>query len=178
MNKAIFLDRDGTINVDYGYVYQPNRLVLKKGVIPGLLKLKELGYLLIIITNQSGIGRNYYSESQFYDFQETLAQFLKSYNITIDEVYYCPHIEADNCNCRKPKLKMFYDAIEKYNIDLSNSYAIGDNLRDVAICEEEPITGILINKEHKDTKYFQCHEFDDAVKYIVNKDKEKGTISI
>src|SRR5574344_1150325 len=123
-NKVIFLDRDGTINVDYGYVYETNKLTFIDGAIDGLKKLYDNGYKLIIITNQSGIGRGYYSSKQYDYFTNYMLKKLSSKGINISKIYTCPHINADNCECRKPKLKLFYDAISEFNVDESNSYAI------------------------------------------------------
>lgn len=165
MNKAIFLDRDGTINVDYGYVYKIEDLKFIDGVIEALQILSSLGYKLIIITNQSGIGRAFYSEEEFLKFNEYMLKLLKDNNITIDGVYYCPHGPSDDCNCRKPKLKLFYDAIKDFNIDTNNSFVIGDKERDLSICEVENVKGILLTNDAKN-KYICKKSLLEAAKYI------------
>lgn len=148
MNKAILLDRDGTINEDYGYVFEIEKFKFIEGVIEGLKILRDLGYKLIVITNQSGIARGYYTEEDAIKiFNYMKAELLKE-NILIEKVYYCPHI-GDNCNCRKPKLELFYKAQREFDIDFNKSYAIGDKLRDLAICEKENIKGFLLNNDEE-----------------------------
>ncbi len=151
MNKASFLDRDGTINVEKYYLYRKEDFEFLPGVIEALKKLQEAGYLLLIITNQSGIGRGYYSENDFEKLNNWMIDYLKDRGITITSVYYCPHLPdaiipqyKKKCNCRKPQLGMFKQAVEDYNIDLCQSYAIGDKMRDCSICFESECKGFLI----------------------------------
>lgn len=146
MNKAILLDRDGTINEDYGYVFEIEKFKFIEGVIEGLKILRDLGYKLIVITNQSGIARGYYTEEDAIKIFNYMKDKLLKENIVIEKVYYCPHI-GDNCNCRKPKLELFYKAQREFDIDFNKSYAIGDKLRDLAICEKENIKGFLLNND-------------------------------
>lgn len=153
MNKAVFLDRDGTINKEKHYLYKIDDFEFLPRVIEGLRVLQEAGYLLIIITNQSGIGRGYYTENDFHKLNNWMIDKLKEYGINITDVYYCPHLPdapvevyRKECNCRKPKLGLFEKAIADYDIDLSKSYAIGDKIRDCAICEGGQCKGFLIEK--------------------------------
>lgn len=148
MNKAVFLDRDGTINIDYGYVYKYEDFKFVDGAIEAMKMLKQAGYLLIVITNQSGIARGYFSEEDFKILNEKLAKYLKGYGITIDAVYHCPHLN-EGCTCRKPATGLFYRAAEKFNIDFSKSFAIGDRMRDLSICMEQPVKGYLISGNDK-----------------------------
>ena len=164
MNRAVFLDRDGTINIDYGYVHEIEKFDLKKGVLHGLKELTKLGYILIVITNQSGIGRGYYNVESFNKLNDYMIDYFKKNNIDIKKVYFCPHVDEDNCKCRKPKLSLFYEAQKEFNIDFSKSYAIGDNERDLAICEKENVTGILLEKQNK--KFICTSNFIKAVNYI------------
>ena len=97
MNKAIFLDRDGTINVDVDYLHETNRLVFIEGVPVALSKLKQMGYKLIVISNQSGIGRGYYPPQDVEILHQYMNERLREHNAQIDRFYYCPHIEQDNC---------------------------------------------------------------------------------
>ena len=157
MNKAIFLDRDGTINVEKHYLYKIEDFEFMQGVIEGLRLLQEAGYLLIIITNQSGIGRGYYTEEDFNILNNWMLEKLKEEGVIINAVYYCPHlpdaavdIYKIDCECRKPKLGMFLQAIKDYDIDLSQSYAIGDKIRDCAICESTPCRGYLVADSEKE----------------------------
>ena len=165
MNKAIFLDRDGTINIDYGYVYKIEDLKFIDGTIEALKILNNLGYILIIITNQSGIGRGLYTEDDFKKFNIHMLKILKDNEVNISEVYYCPHNPLDNCNCRKPKLELFYKAKEDFDIDFNSSFAIGDKERDLSICKIENIKCILLT-DKKNNKYICKKNLLDAANYI------------
>lgn len=176
MNKAIFLDRDGTIIKDKNYSFNPKSIEFIEGVIPSLLKLQNSGYLLIIITNQSGIARGLFSEAELKVFNDTLLYLLKENGIAVTAIYYCPHHPqgvvpqyAIECSCRKPGVKMFLDAVSEYNIDLAQSYAIGDNERDCAICFVSDCRGCLVNKNKASSnrliKSFQT--FEKCVDYIL-----------
>lgn len=145
--KFVFLDRDGTINVDYGYVFQKEKLTFLPGVIEGLKLLSNKGFKFIIITNQSGIERGLFTEEQFLDFEKYLEEKLADNNIYIEKTYYCPHY-MQNCDCRKPKTGLFYKAQKDFNIDFSNSYVIGDRERDLSICKEQPVEGFLIDSNN------------------------------
>ena len=164
MNRVVFLDRDGTINVDYGYVGSIDKFDFINGAIDGLKILSDLGFLLIVISNQSGVGRGYFSEDDVKNVNNYMVKELKKNGVVISSVYYCPHVDSDNCDCRKPKLKLFYDAVKKYNIDLDSSYAIGDKERDLSICAVGG-KGILLGSEFGD-KYICKSNLLDASKYI------------
>jgi D,D-heptose 1,7-bisphosphate phosphatase len=131
MNKALFLDRDGTLNKDKKFVYKIEELKILNGVIEGLKYAQSLGYIFIIITNQSGIGRGYYTEDQFKQFTQALIDILEKNGIFIRDLFYCPHKPSENCECRKPSPKFVLEASEKYNIDISKSYFIGDKDFDI-----------------------------------------------
>ena len=154
MRKAAFIDRDGTINVDNGYIYRKEDFNYLDGAIDGLLHLQSLGYCLVIITNQSGIARGYYTEKQYFFLTEWLIEDLKKKGIYILNSYYCPHLPcapiakyAVNCDCRKPKLGLFYKAQKDLNLNLDQSIAIGDKIRDLSICRNTTCRGFLIGKE-------------------------------
>ena len=157
-NKAIFLDRDGTINIDKDYLCKIEEFEFIDGVKDFLKRVQALDYKLIIITNQSGIGRGYYSENDFNILNNWMINTLKEDGITIDKVYYCPHYKESNikkyaidCECRKPKLQLFEKAVTDFNLDLSKCFAIGDKIRDCLICTKSDCKGILINNnENKD----------------------------
>lgn len=170
MNKAIFLDRDGTINIDKNYLYKIEDWEFEEGVIEGLQILQKLGYKLIVITNQSGIARGYYTEADAHKVFDYMIDELKKSGIIIEKVYYCPHI-GEECDCRKPKLGLFYQAQKDYDIDFSKSYAIGDKLRDLAICNKEDVYGFLLNAkdEINNRKIKRCKTILEAAKII-----EKG----
>ena len=151
MNKAIFLDRDGTINVEKNYLYKIEDFEFLPGVIDALKQLQQMGYLLIVITNQSGIGRGYFTETDFHKLNNWMVSTLKAQGITIADVYFCPHLPdaqveeyRKDCECRKPKLGMYLQAVAKHDIDLCSSYAIGDKIRDCAICVATNCRGFLV----------------------------------
>lgn len=167
MNKAVFLDRDGTINKDYGYVFEIEKFEFIEGVIEGLKILSNLGYKLIVITNQSGIARGYYSEEDASKIFNYMKEKLLKEGIVIEKIYYCPHI-GDNCNCRKPKLELFYKAQKEFDIDFNESYAIGDKIRDLAICQKENVKGFLLNDDEKieNENIKRSKNLLEAAKYI------------
>lgn len=156
MNKAIFLDRDGTINVDYGYVYKIDDFTFIEGVIEACRELKQLGYLLVIITNQSGIGRGMYSEQQFLQLSEWLDWNFIDKGVELDGIYYCPHykdgIEPYNieCNCRKPKIGLIEEATKELNIDLSQSIIVGDSLADIKAGKNAKLKASILVKTGKE----------------------------
>jgi UDP-N-acetylmuramoyl-tripeptide--D-alanyl-D-alanine ligase len=131
MKRAIFLDRDGTINVDYGFVSAPEKFQFLPYALDGLKKMTSLGFLLIIVSNQSGIGRNYYTLQDYEAVTAHMVKLLKDHQIILDDFYYCPHSPESNCACRKPATKMLTDAIQKWNIDPSQSFLVGDKESDI-----------------------------------------------
>lgn len=135
---AIFLDRDGTINVDHGYVYEINRFQFIDGVIDACHELKEMGFILVVVTNQSGIARGKFSEKQFIHLTTWMDLLLANHNVICDGVYFCPHHpEAliakyrKSCDCRKPKPGMLFQALHKLNINMATSYMVGDTYKDM-----------------------------------------------
>lgn len=156
MNKAIFLDRDGTINVEKNYLYKIEDFEFLPGVIEGLKLLQNAGYILVIITNQSGIGRGYYTENDFDKLNRWMLDYLASKGINIAKVYYCPHLPdakveeyKKDCDCRKPGLGLYMQAINDFNIDVNSSYVIGDKIRDCAICLKTGCKGFLVGNNEK-----------------------------
>jgi len=129
-NKAIILDRDGTLIEDKNYVYKIEDFELLPGVIEGLKSLREK-FLFFIVTNQSGIGRGYYSIQDFHNFNNHLLEILKKEKINILKTYFCPHIKEDNCEYRKPNTKYIDKIINDFNVDIKNSWMIGDHPSDI-----------------------------------------------
>ena len=131
MTKAIFLDRDGVINLDKAYVSKIEDFEFCEGVFEALTHFQNLGYLVIIVTNQSGIGRGYYTEEDFQKLTAWMRKELLHVKIKIDAVYHCPHAPEANCACRKPQSGMFLKAIEDFDIDVKKSWMIGDKPSDI-----------------------------------------------
>ena len=150
MKKAIFLDRDGTINVEKDYIYKSEDLVFEEGTIEALKTFKNLGYILIVISNQSGIARGYFTEEDLNIFNNNMNEILKRNGIEITEFYCCPH-HPDGigeykkvCECRKPNNKMIEDAIKKYNIAREKSYMIGDKTSDIGAGLKSNLKTVLV----------------------------------
>ena len=133
MKRAIFLDRDGVINKEVNYLSNPDDLELIDGVIEALKILRNLGYLLIIITNQAGVARGYFTESTLLKIHEKLIRILEKNDVHLDDIFYCPHHPdfTEICECRKPKPGMILSAQKKYDIDLNESFMVGDTLNDI-----------------------------------------------
>tara|TARA_B110000003_G_C16613186_1_gene520236 strand:- start:1057 stop:1575 length:519 start_codon:yes stop_codon:yes gene_type:complete len=129
--KAIFLDRDGIINKDVGYLYKISDFEFTDGIFEVCKYFNQIGYKIIIITNQSGIHRKYFTLSDFQVLSNWLLEQFKEKNINILDIFFCPHGPNTNCNCRKPKPGMILEASVKYNIDLKNSWMIGDKEKDI-----------------------------------------------
>ncbi len=150
MKKAIFLDRDGTINVEKDYIYKSEDLIFEEGTIEALKTFKNLGYILIVVSNQSGIARGYFTEEDLNIFNNNMNEMLKKNGVEITEFYCCPH-HPDGigeykkvCECRKPNNKMIEDAIKKYNIDREKSYMIGDKTSDIGAGLKSNLKTVLV----------------------------------
>ena len=136
--KAVFLDRDGVINIDHGYVSRPEQFEFIDGVFEACLYLQQQGYLLIVVTNQSGIGRGYYTEQQFLQLTHWMTEQFKAKGVHLTEVFFCPHHPENalppyqiHCNCRKPAPGMLLEAIQKHHIDPQQSVMLGDKKADM-----------------------------------------------
>ena len=127
MHKAVFLDRDGTIARDVPYCSRPEDFELLPDAAEGIKLLNEHGFEVVIVTNQSGIARGYFTERMLARIHEKMITQLAEYGAHLDAIYYCPHHPDDNCDCRKPKPKMVLQAVIDLDIDLSQSYVIGDS---------------------------------------------------
>lgn len=148
-NKAVFIDRDGTINVDVHYLSDPDKFELYPGVCEGIKRLKANGFKIIIVTNQSGIGRGYFSERQLSDVHERMKTEFRKFGVELDGIYYCPHHPDDNCNCRKPNTGLFEKAIKEHNVDAGKSYVLGDKILDVAAGKKIGARTVLIPEPHE-----------------------------
>ena len=130
MKKALFLDRDGTLIIDAEYLSDPNKVELIPDTAVPLRELSKKGYLLIIITNQSGIARGMFTEDDMHTVNRKLCELFRAEDVEFDDILFCPHAPEDNCECRKPSPKLIKDAAEKFDIDLAKSAMIGDKISD------------------------------------------------
>ncbi|WP_368882182.1 D-glycero-beta-D-manno-heptose 1,7-bisphosphate 7-phosphatase [Shewanella algae] len=138
MNRAVFLDRDGVINVDHGYVHQIDDFEYIEGVFDACLALKRQGYKLVVVTNQSGIARGLYTEEQFACLTEWMDWNFADKGVDLDGIYYCPHHPEkgigeykQDCDCRKPKAGMINSAASFLKLDLAASVMVGDKADDM-----------------------------------------------
>lgn len=174
MNKAFFLDRDGTINVDFGYVGDSENLVLLTGAAEAIKKMNEAGFLVIVISNQSGVARGYFTLEDVEKVNTRLNEMLKEHNAHIDAFYCCPHLAngtvkefSVDCDCRKPKLGLFKKAIKDYDLDPILCFACGDKERDVENLVDLGIPEAhlgIIDGENSDGHFISLSEFIAAVK--------------
>ena len=147
MNKALFLDRDGVVNVERDFVFKIDQFVFNKGIFDVCLKFQNSGFLIFIITNQSGIARGYYSLNEFQLLTGWMINMFRIHGVKIQKVYFCPHHPAHGgeCECRKPKPGMIIEACNEFNIDLSQSVLIGDKISDIQSGEKAGIrTNIMV----------------------------------
>ena len=161
--KTIFLDRDGVIDVEKNYLYKIEDFEFIRGVFSTCLYLRKLGYEIIIVTNQSGISRNFYSENDFKALTFWMKNKFSANGVEILDVFYCPHSPIENCNCRKPKPGMLIKAKNKYCIDMENSWLIGDKEVDISAANNANIKNhILVRSGHI------IDEKNSNAKYIIN----------
>ncbi len=189
LKPAVFLDRDGTIIEEVNYLKNKEDLKLIQGVAESLKKLNKLNFLTILVTNQSGVARGYYDEKNVSIINNELNKILKKENAILDSIYYCPHhpkgtVEeyAKQCNCRKPATGMIDSAIKNFkNIDIKNSYVIGDKFIDVELAHNAGCKGILVKTGHgieeieknkNKTADYIAQDITDAVNWIENNIKK------
>ena len=166
-NKAIFLDRDGTIIEDYAYNSSPDRICLLPGVAGGLATLQDRGFLLVVVTNQSGIGRGYFG-AEIVDAQHRrLTEILAAAGVRLAAVYYCPHGPEDACVCRKPSPGMLVQAARELAIDLENSWMIGDKDSDVQAGKKAGCRGIRLGPPEAGGDWQTAENFEAAVTLIL-----------
>ena len=155
MNKAVFFDRDNTLVIDKNYMHKVEDLKFFPDTFSALKLIQDKGYKLFIVTNQSGIGRGYFNVEDMHAFHKELLKELKKENINIEDIHFCPHSPEDNCDCRKPHPKMLLELAAKHNIDMENSFMIGDKVIDAECGIDAKCTGILLGKEDSRFRSFK-----------------------
>ena len=143
--KTIFLDRDGVINKEVEYLFRISDFEFIEGVFDACLYFQKLGYKIIIISNQSGIARGYYNENDYLKLTEWMLGQFNDNSIKVLDAFYCPHGPESLCECRKPKPGMLLEAKYQYNIDMENSWMIGDRETDIKAANLAGITNRTLN---------------------------------
>jgi D-glycero-D-manno-heptose 1,7-bisphosphate phosphatase len=169
--KTIFLDRDGVINKEEGYLHKIENFIFIDGVFDACLFFQKLDYQIIVISNQSGIARGYFNVDDYKKLtQWMLSEFLKK-DISILDNFYCPHAPKSNCRCRKPMPGMFFDAVDKYNIDINKSWMIGDKETDIEAANHAGINNtILVRSGHI------IDEYNSNSKFIIDSIKQSNEV--
>ena len=179
-NKAVFLDRDGTVIFEKPgtYLADPKKVILYKNTLEGLKKLYKAGYKLFIVSNQSGIGRGYFDEDTMLAVMASMLKQLKG--VKVEGIAYCPHAPQDNCSCRKPLPEMGVKIIKGYKLDPKKCFMIGDKKSDIEFAKNIGVEGILVltgngrrhaQKYKKDFKNIKhCADLKGAANYILNKE--------
>jgi D-glycero-D-manno-heptose 1,7-bisphosphate phosphatase len=172
LTKAVFLDRDGVINVEKNYLYKIEDFEFVKGTFDNLKKLQDAGFKLFIITNQSGIGRGYYTLEDFNKLTTWMLNEFDKKGIIISQVELCPHAPTDTCNCRKPKIGMIDNILKNHELDLENSWLIGDKSSDILCAKNANIKNTIQVKsghdfdEKESLANFVCNSINDIEKII------------
>ena len=171
--KTIFLDRDGVINKEVNYLHKIKDFQFIDGIFEACQYLENLDYRIIIITNQSGISRGYYTELDFQILTDWMILQFKNNNISILDVFHCPHLPNTDCDCRKPKPGMLLEAKSKYNIDMQKSWFIGDTETDIIAANNSNITNtILVKSGHK------INENETNAKFVLESINESRKVII
>ena len=176
MKKAVFLDRDGVIIEEKEFAYKTKDCILLPNSIKGLKLLKD--FILIIVTNQSGIGRKIFTEKDYLDFNNHLIKELKVNKIKISKSYFCPHVHEDNCKRRKPKTISLNKARKEFNIDIKNSYMIGDKKSDFDFGRNgklktiHVLTGYGKKFQKNVSPDYVAADLFDAAKWILKNEKD------
>jgi len=171
--KSIFIDRDGVINKEINYLHKIEDFEFISGVFEACQYFKNLDYKIIIITNQSGISRGYYTENDFQIITNWMIAQFKKNDINILDVFHCPHTPDLNCNCRKPMPGMLLEAKYKYNINMKKSWMIGDKEADIIAANTAGVTNtILVRSGHK------INQADSNAKYILDSIDQSNKVII
>lgn len=169
--KAVFIDRDDTITKDSPYWHKAEELKFLPGAIKALQKLSNTEYKIIIVTNQSGIGRGYFTQKDFEKLTTEMKRILHQHKVRVDNVYYCPHNPDEGCECRKPSVGLLLQAVNEFGISLNDSWMIGDRDTDVIAGREANVKTIKIGKhmpkELKLEPNYYAADLLEAVKIIV-----------
>ena len=171
MTKALFIDRDGVINVEKNYLHKIEDFEFIDGVFDALKIAEQRGFINIVITNQSGIARGYYGEDEFATLTEWMVGEFAKNGVKISKVYHCPHNESSLCDCRKPKPGMIFQAQNEFDFDLENSWLIGDKESDIEAGINAGVGRLVLSKSgHK------IDELGTKANFVVNSIADISTI--
>jgi len=174
MKKVLFLDRDGIINVDHGYVYKTEEFEFVPEIFDVCIHARDLGYHIIVITNQSGIARGKYSVAEFDTLSKWMCEQFEQRGVIIDDVFHCPHHPTKGkgdllkvCDCRKPEPGMILSAAKKHNVDLNNSIFIGDKISDMQAANAAGINNrILVASQYGDQSDVTARRVDKIAEVL------------
>lgn len=168
--KALFLDRDGVINIDHGYVHKIEDFEFKEGIFEICSFFQVKNFLLIIITNQSGIGRGYYTKNDFHKLSNWMIEQFKEKKISITDIFFSPALPTDNSFDRKPNPGMLLKAQEKYNISFSESWLIGDKKSDIQAGQNAKVKNLIFlnNSKELNNNRGEGYYVVDNLKHILN----------
>jgi D-glycero-D-manno-heptose 1,7-bisphosphate phosphatase len=144
LRPAVFLDRDGTIAEEVGYLNHASRFRMFPFAAAAIRRLNEAGLLVVVVSNQSGVGRGYFPESLVQTVNELMTVQLAESGARIDAIYYCPHTSAETCECRKPRTGMLERAAREHSLDLARSFVVGDRYGDIELAQSARAKGILV----------------------------------
>ena len=171
--RAIFLDRDGVINKDLKYLYKIEDFIFINGIFKVCQHLQNLDYKIFIITNQSGISRGYYTQTDYQILTDWMISEFNKNSVTILDIFHCPHLPNSNCECRKPNPGMLIEAKNKHNIDMQNSWMIGDKESDVQAAISSGVANtILLKSGHK------INKAESQAKYTISSIEQTNQIII
>jgi D-glycero-D-manno-heptose 1,7-bisphosphate phosphatase len=189
MKRAVFLDRDGTVSEEVGYVNHVGRFRLIPRAAQGIRRINESDYLAVLVTNQAGVARGYFKESLVIAVHERLEELLAENGAHLDGIYYCPHHPTageppyrQDCDCRKPKPGMVLAAQRDLNIDVAQSFMVGDKHSDITFAQSVGMQGVLVKTgyglgeiEQWSAEWTEqpdqiCEDLLDAVEWILSRD--------
>ena len=168
MNKAVFLDRDGTLIKDGPYLSNPDDIKLLPYVSDGIRLLNQHGFLVVIVTNQSGVARGYFTVDMVNCIHHRLLSLLKQNGAMVHGVYFCPHHPDDLCDCRKPNVLLFQQAVHDFSISTRESFMVGDSWCDVDAGKRMGLRTVLVH--HDGDGYdadYHARDFADAIWFIL-----------
>ncbi len=174
---AVFLDRDGVLNVklpEGHYVKTPDELVMLPGAVSALAVLKQLGYLLVVVTNQRGIALGYMDDDDLRRVHGHLRRRLAAHGVALDGLYYCPHDDAALCDCRKPQSGMLFRASEELGICLHASYMVGDSAKDVEAGKNAGTKTVRISTEYDAEADFTFPSLKDFALFLKHRGRTTG----